>query len=199
MKAFENTPPLETLRLIMRKFTLDDAAAMLPILSDEQVNTFLPWFPLKTIDEVKAFLVERYISYYEKPWSYRYAICKKETGQPIGYIGLSEYDSFDLGYGLAREYQGKGYVTEAAIAVMERLKSNGFTYITATHDINNPKSGEVMKRIGMSYKYSYEELWQPKNYPVVFRMYQLNFDCDSKRTYKKYWDMYENHFVEEDI
>ena len=33
-----------------------------------------------------------------------------------------------------------------------------------------------MKRIGMSYRYSYKELWQPKNFPVIFRMYQLNLD-----------------------
>ena len=50
------------------------------------------------------------------------------------------------------------------------------TYITATHDVNNPRSGRVMQAIGMRYCYSYEELWQPKNFPVIFRMYQLNLD-----------------------
>lgn len=30
----------------------------------------------------------------------------------------------------------------------------------------------------MSYQYSYEELWQPKNFPVTFRMYQLNLSAD---------------------
>lgn len=53
-----------------------------------------------------------------------------------------------------------------------------------------------MKAVGMSYKYSYEELWQPKNFLVVFRMYQLNFDGNEERIYKGYWDRYENHFVE---
>lgn len=192
----ENTPPLETSRLILRKFTPDDSADMLPILRDAQVNTFLPWFPIKTLQEAEVFLHERYISHYEKPWSYCYAICEKETNRPVGYIGVSDNDSFDLGYGLAKEHWGKGYATEAGIAVVERLKAAGFTYITATHDVNNPKSGEVMKKIGMSYKYSYEELWQPKNYPVVFRMYQLNLDGNDKRTYTAYWNKYDKHFVE---
>lgn len=99
----ENSPTLETERLILRKFTLQDTADMLPILDDEQVNTFLPWFPIKTLTEAQAFLQERYISYYKKPWSYRYAICLKENNRPIGYIYLSDDDSFDLGYGISKE------------------------------------------------------------------------------------------------
>ena len=53
-----------------------------------------------------------------------------------------------------------------------------------------------MKACGMKYCYSYEEQWQPKDFPVVFRMYQLNFDGNDERIYRKYWDRYENHFVE---
>ena len=70
------------------------------------------------------------------------------------------------------------------------------TYITATHDVNNPRSGNVMKALGMKYQYSYEERWQPKDYLVTFRMYQLNLDGNGNRVYRKYWDMYENHFIE---
>ena len=53
-----------------------------------------------------------------------------------------------------------------------------------------------MQAIGMKYRYSYKELWQPKNFMVTFRMYQLNFDGNDGRVYTKYWDMYENHFIE---
>lgn len=53
-----------------------------------------------------------------------------------------------------------------------------------------------MKRIGMIYKYSYEELWQPKNFLVVFRMYQLNLDDNKERVYKGYLEKYSNHFIE---
>ena len=56
-----------------------------------------------------------------------------------------------------------------------------------------------MRNIGMKYQYSYEEQWQPKNIPVVFRMYQLNFDGNQERVYKKYWDAYEMHFIETDL
>ena len=60
-------------------------------------------------------------------------------------------------------------------------------FVTATHDVNNPASGYVMRAVGMKYMYSYEELWQPKNFKVIFRMYQLNLDGDASRIYQKYW------------
>ena len=49
-----------------------------------------------------------------------------------------------------------------------------------------------MKRIGMKYCYSYVEQWRPKNFPVTFRMYQLNLDGEGGRVYQKYRDMYPN-------
>ena len=54
-----------------------------------------------------------------------------------------------------------------------------------------------MKKLGMKYQYSYEEQWQPKNILVTFRMYQLNLDGNEERVYKKYWNMYKKHFIEE--
>ena len=104
-----------------------------------------------------------------------------------------------MGYGLRKEFWRQGIVTEAARAVVERIKNAGCTYITATHDVNNPRSGEVMKKLGMRYKYSYIEQWQPKDIQVTFRMYQLNFDGNDGRTYMEYWNKYERHFVEENV
>lgn len=59
--------------------------------------------------------------------------------------------------------------------MLARLKENGFRYITATHDIHNPASGEVMKKIGMKYCYSYAEQWQPKDFRVIFNLYRIDF------------------------
>ena len=49
-----NTPTLETERLILRKFTEDDIQAIYDIYSDQEVNRFLPWFPVKTMEEICA-------------------------------------------------------------------------------------------------------------------------------------------------
>ena len=72
-------------------------------------------------------------------------------------------------------------------------------FVTATHDINNPRSGGVMQNLGMTYCYSYEEQWQPKDFPVIFRMYQLNLDGKNHPVYDKYWNQFPHHFIETDV
>lgn len=196
MEYVVNTPRLETERLILRKFTEHDLADLFAIYSDEEVNKYLPWFPLKTMDEAEAFWKEQYRDVYAQRYACKYAICFKRNNIPIGYINISMEDSHDLGYGLRKEFWHKGIVTEAGRAVLESVKAGGLSYITATHDINNPRSGRVMIRLGMQYQYSYEEQWQPKDMLVTFRMYQLNFDGEKKRVYSKYWNHSAVHFVE---
>ena len=172
-----NTPILETERLILRKFTEQDVEALFLILKDEEVNKFYPWYPMKNVEETKKFYEERYASKYAQPQGYAYAICLKEDNFPIGYI-------HDFGYGLRKEFWHKGIVTEAGKAVVEQVKKDGLPYITATHDKNNPRSGNIMKKVGMKYCYSYEEQWQPKDISVIFRMYQLNFDGNTDFVYQ---------------
>ena len=191
-----NTPPLETERLILRKFTEKDLEFLFLILKDEESNRFLPWYPLKTLEETRTFYEKRFVSIYTRSQGYAYAICLKKDNYPVGYINVDMDDSHDLGYGLRKDFWHKGIATEAAKAVVEQVKKDGLPYITATHDKNNPRSGNVMKKLGMKYCYSYEEQWQPKNFPVIFRMYQINFDENADFIYKKYWDKYENHFIE---
>ncbi len=191
-----NTPTLETERLILRQFTEDDLEALFLILKDEEVNKFLPWYPMKNLEETKKFYEERYAAKYNESQAYAYAICLKDDDVPVGYININVDDSYELGYGLRKEFWHQGIVSEAAKAVAEQVKKDGIPYITATHDINNPHSGGVMRKIGMKYQYSYEERVQPKNMLVIFRMYQLNFDGNEDFVYKKYWDMHDNHFVE---
>ncbi len=194
-----NTPKLETRRLILRKFSESDIAHLYLILKDKEVNTFLPWYPLKSIEEANAFFQERYAADYAKPQAYAYAICLKSDNVPIGYIKVDMDDGHDLGYGLSRAFWHQGIATEAGKAVVEQVKRDGLPYITATHDVNNPHSGSVMKRLGMKYQYSYEEQWQPKDILVTFRMYQLNFNGDEDWVYQKYWDNSNVHFIETNV
>lgn len=52
-------PCLETKRLILRSFTEDDTDALYLLLRDQEVNTFLPWFPVKNKAEANQFYKER--------------------------------------------------------------------------------------------------------------------------------------------
>lgn len=190
------TQMLETERLILRRFTEGDLEAIFKLFKDEDVNTYLPWFPLKSIEEARFFYEERYQKAYSRPIVYRYAICLKTDLIPVGYIHVSTDDSYDFGYGLRKEFWSRGIVTEAGNAAINRLREDGLPYVTATHDINNPRSGQVMKRLGMKYQYTYEEQWQPKNRLVTFRMYQLNLDGAEQRVYEKYWEKSKVHYIE---
>lgn len=191
-----NTPTLETQRLLLRKFTAADLDALYEIFRDKEVNTFLPWLPLKSLDDARDFYEARYVRAYRLPCAYRYAICLKAENIPIGYIHVASDDSHDLGYGLRREFWHRGIATEAGRAVIEQVRRDGIPYLTATHDVRNPRSGRVMQRLGMRYQYSYEEQWQPKNRLVLFRMYQVDLDGTEGRVFRRYWERSAVHFVE---
>ena len=49
-------PMLETERLLLRKCIEEDMDALFAIYRDEDVNTYLPWFPPKSLEEAKFFL-----------------------------------------------------------------------------------------------------------------------------------------------
>ena len=140
---------IETQRLILRHFTEEDINALFSILSDKDVNTFLPMFPLKDIEEAKDYL--QYIKSWIQQKGFYYAICMKTNNVPIGCIHINGDDSHDLGYSIKKEFWHKGICTEACQAVIDMLKQINIPYITATHDVNNPRSGKVMQAIGMKY------------------------------------------------
>ena len=194
--ATDDSGSIQNQKAMLVQYAEEQGWEVYQIYSDVEVNTFLPWFPVKSIEEAFRLYEEQYAAQYVQPRAYAYAICLKSDGIPIGYIHVSPGESHDLGYGFRREFWHCGIAAEAARAVIHQVKEDGFPYVTATHDVNNPRSGHVMQAVGMRYQYSYEEMWQPKNFLVTFRMYQLNLDGNDGRVYRKYWDSYDNHFVE---
>lgn len=186
---------IETERLLLRPFSLKDAEALFDIIGDKITNRFLPMFPPKDVGEAEEILRERYLPDAARPNRAVYAVTLKSDETLVGYVTVSDGESRDLGYAVKREYWHRGIAAEAASAVSEAMKRSGVPYLTATHDVNNPRSGNVMRTIGMTYRYSYEELVEPKNELVVFRMYQINFD-GSDDVYRGYWDISEKRFIE---
>lgn len=182
-----NTLTFTTNRLILRKFSIDDLVHLYKFLT---INKFLPMFPLKNLDEAKNLLNKEYLKSYKKSYGYKYAICLKENNIPIDYINISSDNNHDLGYGLLKGFWHKGIITETCKTLLMQAKDDGIRYISATHDINNPRSGSVMKALGMSYQYT-----QLKNFFVNFRMYQLNFNKNAS-VYMEYWNKYSTHYIE---
>lgn len=148
------TKTLETARLILRRFTLDDAQDMFDNwASDPEVTKFLTWQTHPSVDVTKMVL-ENWIPQYEDGGYFNWAIVWKETGRTIGNISvvnLNELtDAAEIGYCLSRALWGRGVMTEALKAVMGYLfKEAGFNRVAACHDVRNPASGRVMEKAGM--------------------------------------------------
>ncbi len=192
----KNSSVLETERLILRRFTEGDADAFFHIMADPQVSAFLPLFPPADAEEAGAVLKSLYLDKYKEQIGWHYAVCRKADGALIGCVDVSDDESRDLGYALGRKFWRQGYATEACRAVVDSLRKAGLPWVTATHDVRNLRSGQVMRRIGMRYRYSYREQWQPRNIPVIFRMYQLNLDGQDSRVLMTYWNRHLVHFIE---
>lgn len=192
-----NTPAIETERLLLRRFRPEDIPALFSIYGDREVNTYLPWRPLASCEEAERLFENEYAAAYREPRGYRYAVCLKADDIPIGYVHVDPEGARDLGYALSRAFWHQGIAVEAARAAAAQAKRDGLPFITATHDVNNPRSGSVMRALGMRYQYTYREQWQPKDIPVTFRLYQLNLDGNETRVYWKYWERYAVHYIED--
>ncbi|NDO18146.1 GNAT family N-acetyltransferase [Lachnospiraceae bacterium MD329] len=98
---YENTPTLETDRLILRKFNDNDIDDMFLLYRNEDVNKFLPFFPLKIRNEVENYLYNSILPFYKKDIAYNYAISQKADNRVIGYVHINDIgNSNDIGYAL---------------------------------------------------------------------------------------------------
>ena len=151
------TKTLETTRLLLRPFTVDDAPAMHASWAcDPEVTKFLTW-PVHSGPEVTRTLLEEWTSQYQDPTYYNWAIVWKETGALIGNISVVERQessaSCHIGYCLSRAFWHKGVMTEAFSEVIRFLfEEVGALRIGACHDPQNPHSGGVMKKCGLTYE-----------------------------------------------
>ena len=199
MENPRNTPRMETPRLILRRFVPEDAPALWELLRDREVNRFLPWFPVETLAEAEKFLRDRFLDTYRTETGWRYAVClREEPERPVGYVNIAPGEAHDLGYGLGKACWHRGLITEAARAVAEQVRRDGgLPFLTATHDVLNPRSGGVMQNIGMTYRYTYRERVEPKKEWVAFRFYQLNLTEPADYVWKGYWESHPIHWIED--
>ena len=151
------TKRLETERLILRPFVLEDAEAMYRNwASDPEVTKFLSWRHYESVDTAHAILAQ-WTEQYKNPDWYQWAIELKELGEPIGSISVVNHDDrvrmAEIGFCIGKNWWGQGIMTEAMKAVMDYLFDEvGFQRIEAGHDPNNPASGAVQRKCGLKYE-----------------------------------------------
>ena len=144
----DNTKTLETERLILRKFTIEDANGMFKNwATDPETNKFLSWSLHENIDETKK-IISKWISDYEKG-SYNWIVEIKSTHEVIGNIAEEgkniKHKTITLGYCYGSKYWNKGYASEYL------LIDQDFYLVEANHRSLNPASGRVMQKAGMKY------------------------------------------------
>ncbi|MDO4357417.1 MAG: GNAT family N-acetyltransferase [Clostridia bacterium] len=152
------TQTIETPRLILRRFALDDAQAMYDNwASDPEVTKFLTW-PTHRSPEITAELMKYWTDGYARADQYQWAITLKENGgAPIGSIAVVSHDDriekAEIGYCIGRAWWHQGIMTEALGAVVDFLFDEvGVRRVECRHDANNPNSGAVMKKCGLRYE-----------------------------------------------
>lgn len=153
----QGTQTIETHRLLLRRFTIEDAEPMYRNwASDPEVTKYLTWPPHAGV-EVSAAVIQNWIDSYENPAFYQWAIVPKHVQQPIGTIsvvgGNDALAIAHIGYCIGRHWWHQGIMSEALKAVMDYLfEEVGMNRIEAIHDPNNPHSGGVMRKCGMKYE-----------------------------------------------
>ena len=153
----KGTVTLETERLILRKFTEDDAEAMYNNwASDPEVTRYLTWQP-HVSPEATRELLKRWAEEAKDPANYQWAIVLKELGEPIGSISVvsmnEERDIVSIGYCIGRKWWHQGITSEAFAAVIRFMFDEvGVNRLEARHNVNNPNSGKVMQKCGLTYE-----------------------------------------------
>ncbi|MBR3051777.1 MAG: GNAT family N-acetyltransferase [Selenomonadaceae bacterium] len=140
------TVRLETERLVLRRFTAEDAQAMYRNwASDGEVTRFLTW-PAHAGPEVSKAVLEEWVRAYESESFYQWAIVPKEpeTG-PVGSISaVSVNDSISMvhvSYCIGRRWWHRGITSEALKAVIDFFFDRvGANRIESRHDPRNPRS-----------------------------------------------------------
>ncbi len=147
---------LETKRLMMRQFKVDDASEMYHnYSSNPNVTKFLSWKHHKSIEETKL-LLELWVKQYSLKGYYQWAIVLKETNEIIGAISFvhiwSELNKIEVGYCLGEEYWNNGYMSEALKRIIDFCFDDlEVQEVLAKHIVDNVASGKVMKKCGMKF------------------------------------------------
>ncbi len=153
----KGTKYLETERLILRKFNVNDAQKMFDNwATNSNVTKFLTWQPHANVEITKAVLND-WISKYNEDNFYQWAIVIKDKNEPIGSLSVvrinEDVNETEIGYCIGEQWWGQGFTTEAFKRVIDFLFNEvGVKRICAKHDVNNPNSGKVMVKCGLKHE-----------------------------------------------
>ena len=140
----------ETERLILRRFTDDDASAIARLRGDAKFMRHIK--PVESSAQAKSWM--RMVSRYWSSDNYGFwAVVAKENGATIGWSGtwtLHETREVEIGFAIAPEFWGRGLATEAAACALEfAFQNRRARRVVAVAMPENKGSRRVMEKLGM--------------------------------------------------
>lgn len=170
MTCYQLTKPLiDTTRLTLREFCLEDAKAVLAFNSDKRVLKYVPGDDLlETLDDAKSVIKDIWQKEYQRYGYARYALVLKELNSVIGFCGFKFEPQFgypDLGYRIAPEYWGRGIVSEAVNTLMHyNSQVLKLEKIVAAAAVDNIASNKILLKVGFKQKLQFIEMGMPHFY-----------------------------------
>jgi len=162
---------IETERLLLRPFTLDDAEPWLPLISLPEIIRYTGDVPVTSVAESRESLRTRPLRDYAVYGYGRMAVIEKSTGQLVGFSGLKylqDLREVDIGYRFLPDCWGKGYATESASVLIEQgRREHGFRRIVGMAHPDNAASIHVLEKLGLRF----ERLLEPEADGVRLRLY----------------------------
>lgn len=134
-----------TERLTLRRFLPEDWKDLYEYLSDPDVVLFEP-YGVQTQEECKKEAARRASD--DAFW----AVVLTERNKVIGnvYLAKQEFDTWELGYVFNARFQGCGYATESAKALVDYVIKNEYARrIAAMCNPKNEKSWKLLERLNM--------------------------------------------------
>ena len=150
------TAELWTERLILRRYTMEDAEPLYSCLgSDPAMSQYSGWNPYASLDMAQE-TVRNIIDSYDDEHSYSWIMDIDDV--VVGTIGAydykcdpaGKYDQIEVGYSVVQAWQGRGLATVALTKVLEYLTENeGISCVTAWCAAENIGSRRVLEKSGM--------------------------------------------------
>ena len=145
---------LETPRLYLREFTIEDAQNLMDLNNNPNVIRYTGDGPVKDLEEAKRILNDIIFPQYKNKMG-RWAVHLKSNDEFIGWCGLkfiAEENEIDLGYRFYENHWGKGYASESAKAALDYgVNILNLKNIIARAAKANIASTKVLKKLGMVY------------------------------------------------
>lgn len=147
---------LETSRLRVESFTLEDAGFILRLLNEPSFILNIADKGVRSLDDARSYLENGPLAHYARHGFGLWRVSERASRDAVGMCGLIKRDTLedvDLGYALLPEFTGRGYAGEVAWAVVEHARRrHSLGRLVAIVSPGNERSIRLLEKLGFSFE-----------------------------------------------